>query len=375
VRISRLFNMAGGICAFGLLAACSDITEPVLPDSVPPRVERNHHVGSVRVSPEATAYICNTSLGTPGGVNRYRYGRFYLSFPPGLTGKEKGSTTFQYRLLHADGEIAGAADCTVPATPQALEMVREFFRLPADGTGGVLQGGTCIYNVEGKIECEPVSGTAIMPEGGKCDPTIHFGCKEDTGSGGSNFWNPPTEPWGEETGGGDDPNPPPDPCTTGAPTIDSPAVQKGFEDLWNRSNYGPDVPMSQRREQGGWLIQNADGSFHIQPFPTSWRSTPCMIDMPNPLPVPPGAIAMVHTHPYRNGERLTACDLQETPWGFSAPITYRNDPSTDDEQVLRDLRVNSPQFGGIIIDADKIVAYTGGEGAPGTEARFDRCGY
>jgi hypothetical protein len=100
-----------------------------------------------------------------------------------------------------------------------------------------------------------------------------------------------------------------------------------------------------------------------------------MIEMPNPLPVPPGAIAMVHTHPYRNGERLTACDLQETPWGFSAPITYRNEPSTDDEQVLRDLRVNSPQFGGIIIDADKIVAYTGGEGAPGTEARFDRCGY
>jgi hypothetical protein len=137
--------------------------------------------------------------------NRYRYGRFYLSIPPGIATRTAATRTFRYRLLRFDGEVAGAADCTIPATGRAVDLVSRFFRLAGDADAGNLQGGTCWVGPDGDIHCQAVSGTAIMEPGDQCDPTIHFGCPDDTGSGGSSFWEYPTEPWGEETGGGDDP--------------------------------------------------------------------------------------------------------------------------------------------------------------------------
>jgi hypothetical protein len=155
--------------------------------------------------------------------------------------------------------------------------------------------------------------------------------------------------------------------------IDSPEVQDGFKDLWARSNYGPNVPMSERREQGGWLLRNPDGTFRIEPFPSSWANGPCEINLPNPLTVPAGAVALVHTHPYRNGERLTSCDSQPTPWG-SMPLTYRNDSSFDDDRVIRAIRQTRPEVIAIIIDAEKIVPFDGSD-SDTDEDKLDRCGY
>ena len=129
--------------------------------------------------------------------------------------------------------------------------------------------------------------------------------------------------------------------------------------------------MSQRREQGGWLIRNPDNTFRFEPFPATYATSPCAIALPMPLPIPPGAVAMVHTHPFRNGERMTSCDWQETPYG-TFPVTYRNTTSMDDDQVLRRLQTTgAPELIGIMIDADKIVAYNAGP----TESSFQRCGY
>jgi hypothetical protein len=187
-------------------------------------------------------------------------------------------------------------------------------------------------------------------------------------------------------GDGDDP-PPSDTCQTGDPALDSPGVQKGLKDLWTRSN--PDAPQSQRLEQGGWIVQESDGSYRMAPFSSSVQG-PCSIN--GNMNAPPGAVAWVHTHPFTRGEVQTICGAIKTPdpsapGGFrdavgpnGQPIypVYDNKPSFPDRELMSDINNLHAQLGhsllsGVIIDADQTTIYT--ENPGDNPVILTRCGY
>lgn len=190
-------------------------------------------------------------------------------------------------------------------------------------------------------------------------------------------------------GGGTTPPPPPpspDTCRTGDEALDAPAVKQGLNDLWIRSN--PDAPQAQRREQAGWIIRSADGAYSMVPFSVSMQG-PCNIN--GNLNAPPGAVAWVHTHPYRRGEVQTSCPpLQEpdpsAPGGYRDVMrngqrvygTYLNRPSDADRQLLDQVNalraeLGQDQLAGVVIDADRTTVFTE---APGEKpVSLPRCGY
>lgn len=167
----------------------------------------------------------------------------------------------------------------------------------------------------------------------------------------------------------------PDSCQTGDPAIDSPQVQAGLALIWKNSNYGPNVPMEQRVEDGGWILRNPNGSFTFQRFPASWVRETCSITPPGPVTPPATAVGVVHTHPFRNGEALTACPPLVTRWG-TLVTNYNGATSDDDDSAIAALRLmpGFEQLKGYMIDADGIVTYTG-PGAAAQQPRVARCGY
>jgi hypothetical protein len=190
-------------------------------------------------------------------------------------------------------------------------------------------------------------------------------------------------------GGTTQPAPPPpaaDTCLTGDEALDAPAVKQGLKDLWIRSN--PDAPQAQRLEQAGWIVRSWDGSYSMVPFSVSMQG-PCNIN--GNLNAPPGAVAWVHTHPYRRGEVQTSCPpLQEpdpsAPGGYRDVIrngqrvygTYLNRPSDADRQLLDQVntlraQLRQDQLAGVVIDADRTTVYTE---TPGEKpVPLPRCGY
>jgi hypothetical protein len=169
--------------------------------------------------------------------------------------------------------------------------------------------------------------------------------------------------------------------------LDSPEVQRGLKYLWSRSN--PDAPQAQRLEQGGWIRQRTDGSYYMTAFSITAQG-PCNIN--GNLNAPQGAVAWVHTHPFKAGEVQTICGaLKEpdpnTPGAFrdmrgpnGQPIypTYDNKPSYPDRELMHDVNYTRSQLGqgllaGVIIDADHTTVYTEnpGDGA----SVHPRCGY
>jgi hypothetical protein len=132
--------------------------------------------------------------------------------------------------------------------------------------------------------------------------------------------------------------------------------------------------MSERRENGSWIIKNPDGSFGFQEFPSTWTSSPCLISQPPDLWPPLGAVAMFHTHPYAKGELLTECPRQELPGGGSWFMNYNGESSINDDKIIADLRQKGASVVGIIADANHIVAFDG-TGTPAGTINVDRCGY
>lgn len=89
---------------------------------------------------------------------------------------------------------------------------------------------------------------------------------------------------------------------------------------------------------------------------------------------------MVHTHPYRRGEKLTECPKQELnlpnlPPGFSDYQNYNGDSSIDDDQTIRDVRTRYPELLGLLLDNEGYVPYTGTDTDTPDQRRIPRCGY
>ena len=92
---------------------------------------------------------------------------------------------------------------------------------------------------------------------------------------------------------------------------------------------------------------------------------------------PLGAIGWVHTHPYKNGDRLTVCPgtLVRFAEGTISTVydRYRNEPSDYDG-----ITSSRWYFGGYMIDKDKITEYIGDRYAPykvTITSQVNRCGY
>jgi hypothetical protein len=189
-------------------------------------------------------------------------------------------------------------------------------------------------------------------------------------------------------GGGGAPPPPEeeDRCKTGEPALDDPAVQAGLASLWQRSN--PLASQDQRLEQGGWIIQNADGSYGMAPFHVAVQG-PCTIN--GNLNPPAGAVAFVHTHPFARQERQVACGALQTRdpvtggWrdqigADGQPIypNYSNRPSLPDHELMSDLNSTLAATGrdllvGVVIDANQSTVYTENPGDGYASRR--RCAY
>ena len=80
-----------------------------------------------------------------------------------------------------------------------------------------------------------------------------------------------------------------------------------LQDLIDDSNASSE-DQSQRREQGGWIVQNDDGTIELIRFhevtgaDIEYRYT--TIDGVNPNQKPENTVAIIHTHPYRDREPI-----------------------------------------------------------------------
>jgi hypothetical protein len=95
------------------------------------------------------------------------------------------------------------------------------------------------------------------------------------------------------------------------------------------------------------------------------------MDIPADLQKPAGAVRIVHTHPFKNGDAPPTCGTTRIA-GRDIPTTYLNDPTDDDAAV-------SAHFGidGLVIDKEFITQFRqqGGDVKVQIVKRVDRCGY
>lgn len=239
-------------------------------------------------------------------------------------------------------------------------------------------GGGCDKYTDPNFCQGPGTGTCITSSLGTDDPTEFVGVQSCPGGDGGGSGESPPPP----------PPPSPDSCLTGVDAFDTPAVRQGMKDLWTRSN--PDAPQAQRREQGGWIVRAPNGTYSMVRLVNS-VSEPCRLN--GNFNAPQGAVAFVHTHPFRRGEVQTSCDPVRVedpsapgvfldfigPDGQRVYQVYDNQPSLPDRDLMslinsvRGELTNQPLLAGVIMDRDRITVYTHD---PAMEPEpFPRCGY
>lgn len=161
------------------------------------------------------------------------------------------------------------------------------------------------------------------------------------------------------------------PCNTGDDILDDSGIQESLSSIWEASSVGG--IMSARKEQGGWIVEN-NGSFSFVPYPDDWQRTACGIQSPSDWlsDVPDNAVAMVHTHPFYQGEDTrSVC-------GDEGEASYQGGPSWDDCKVLTEIASETNNFAleGYVIDGNNISKYNW-KSVANTEniEKYVRCGY
>lgn len=161
----------------------------------------------------------------------------------------------------------------------------------------------------------------------------------------------------------------------GNDTITAPNVQSFFSSLWKQSNYTDTAthiiqPLANRREQGGFIVQGVSG-YIFKPFPSTWTSDACGIDIDTTYKLPAGTVAFIHTHPFKTGETLgpPCSPIGNNPDGSPIYGTYNNEPSGfGGDRTVSFIWNNLP---GYILDADKIIRFD----AVATYYKKARCAY
>ena len=93
-------------------------------------------------------------------------------------------------------------------------------------------------------------------------------------------------------------------CVTGNPILDDPAVRQDILNALTQSGVGG--PAQSRREIGGYVYQQPDGSYRARPRSTpDPNATPCSTAPGGPEVQPGETLAGVwHTHPFAAGDTL-----------------------------------------------------------------------
>lgn len=148
--------------AFAVLAACRDIS--TLPeDRADPAAGE---VAAVRQYPANASrseigyeYECYTSIATPGGEHAYRYGRLPLRFPASALHARNATHRYQHRMINGEGKVLRMANCVIPRSDRAVEMMNRRFGVSEHDSQMQIQG--CVS--DGLCLLPPISG-------GACDP-------------------------------------------------------------------------------------------------------------------------------------------------------------------------------------------------------------
>jgi hypothetical protein len=153
------------------------------------------------------------------------------------------------------------------------------------------------------------------------------------------------------------------------------AIQGKLDDLWKKSNASnTSIPMKDRRENGGWIVNGPRG-YSIVPFPSTWVMTPCGIDgILNPEDIPANLVGMIHTHPFYRGEDTRGvCGSGKN----EGEESYVGGPSDPDAELLYIIAKQTSNFGlkGYVIDGDNIHAFNALGSFTGQFTTTSRCSY
>lgn len=358
-------------------AACAD--SPSAPENMVGTAPATAAVTSAQGDPvgRVGGFLCYTSVRTPGGPYRYRYGRLELEFPRPALDPYGSTVQYRYRVQRQGEEPTRFASCVIPNTREAIRLTHAYFRVGKHaqvterrrGTGaGEMTTLMCGRNGEPACELEAIE----VGVEGCSNPDWTRGedgvCRSDRGGGGSDGsgdggWG------GSDWGGGDSPDPgtPPKPCDTGDPVLDSPEMQDAMKDLWEASN--SNAPEAERREIAGWIVPTS-GGYAIVPA-TMIASGPCSMSFAVG-DRPADAVGFIHTHPYSLREIQYQCPPQRN----GQPYEYTGRLGPPDRDAMRTLNAIQPGLGkGYFIDKNGISKISANTRVNRTDARYGRCGY
>lgn len=363
---SRL-HLAAILLAFVLGACGRDVMGPS--DAGLPSTREELRVSAPAANGRPSLHACFLSIREPGGT-RYRY--FTVDLHLGGP-RRAGAVAYRYRGFDGGEGPAVVANCMIPADARAAERLTRWLR-NGDAPEEVAEQQAALLGCVTEGECALPGLVINACQYGGTYPN----CREPFASeippcmdgGGCGGW----EGGGGYGGGGSGgdpclecfPPPPPDPCRTPDTILNSIPVQNGLAELWNASN--PSGVLFSRVEQGGWIVQMADGSYRLERW-AGLNARFCAMDGFVNLPSEGSAVAWVHTHPYAIGEDILNCDMQIAD--------YQGDPSPEDRlQVVSFGRLLGRAAGlpGYLIDANGIRRF-GSARSPAHEPRYARCGY
>ncbi|HEX2205153.1 MAG TPA: hypothetical protein VHG91_17710 [Longimicrobium sp.] len=190
-------------------ASCADLpTSSSTP--VPPALDASVAPGRPAWAADfaGAPHLCFTSVRTPLGPHRYRYGRVRLDFPASALAPDGATLLYRYRVQAPGEDPVVVANCRIPRTLEAVAILDRRLRVAdrrrwrardeqADGTAttqGCVVGGTCTL--------APIYVSPYYPGG--------------WGGGGGGGWddgcglNASVGDCWEDNGGGDEYDPGPD---------------------------------------------------------------------------------------------------------------------------------------------------------------------
>lgn len=152
-----------GLLAALVLAGCQDVVTG--PGAIHPQSDAPASSKSVS-NPVSSPYACFVSVATPSGPDAYRYWRLRLEFPARALSANGDTALYRFRRYGAGNRVQVLANCVIPRTELAVEMVSRRFHVPG---GKVVSKPLptpidevttrdCYKQMDGSYICDGVSG-------------------------------------------------------------------------------------------------------------------------------------------------------------------------------------------------------------------------